>query len=120
MHIAQRALVAFVAFEHFAFFVLEAFFWTKPFGLKTFGQTKAHVEVSAPLAINRGVDNAFLGAGLVWSLTGPLGAFGIQVFFLCCVIIAAVVGAVTAKGTILFVQGMPAAIALALVVLGRS
>ena len=72
------------------------------------------------LAANQGLYNGFLAAGLGWSLVarGPeAGAFAI--FFLGCVIIAGIYGAVTVKRSILFVQATPAAIALACTILAR-
>jgi putative membrane protein len=110
-------LVGFVALEHFGFLVLEMFFWTKPYGLETFGLTPEFAAQSASLAANQGLYNGFLAAGLVWSLLRKVDAFAIKVFFLSCVIVAGVFGALTAKASILYVQGAPAALALVLVVL---
>jgi len=112
-------LVGLVAFEHLGFLVLEIFFWTKPYGLETFGLTQAFAEQSASLAANQGLYNGFLAAGLIWSLFKKVDAFPIKVFFLSCVIIAGVFGAVTAKASILYVQGAPAVLALVLVVLAN-
>jgi putative membrane protein len=93
------------------------FLWTKPIGLKTFGQTRAAAEASRVLAANQGLYNGFLAAGLIWGLLlGPQG-FGVKVFFLVCVIIAGVYGAATANRKILFVQALPAALGLGLLLL---
>ncbi len=109
--------VALVALEHFYILVLEMFFWTKPKAMKVFGVSKADAESSKTLAANLGLYNGFLGAGLVWGLAHPDQAIGqqVQMFFLLCVLVAAVYGGVTAKRSILIMQGLPALIALLLV-----
>lgn len=112
-----NALVAFVALLHLLFLVLEMFLWTKPFGRRTFGLTKELAEASAPLAMNQGLYNGFLAAGLIWALLA--GSFDTKVFFLVCVIVAGVFGAFTAKRTILFVQALPGVLALAAVIAAR-
>ncbi len=108
-------LVALVAALHVGFLVLEMFLWTTPFGLKTFNLTPEFAAASAALAANQGLYNGFLAAGLVWGLVAREAAFAIKVFFLTCVIVAGVFGAATAKTTILFIQALPAALALAAV-----
>lgn len=112
--------VAVVAFLHFAFFVLESFLWTKPFGRRTFGLTSELAEATKSLAANQGLYNAFLAAGLVWGLIARDCAFEIKIFFLSCVVIAGIVGAITAKRSILFVQALPGAVTLLLVSLSRG
>ena len=109
--LAQLAIL-FVALEHLGFLVLEMFLWTKPTGRRIFGLSKELAESSRALAANQGLYNGFLAAGLIWSLYEGIHA---QVFFLICVIIAGIFGAITAKRTILWVQALPAAIALLLV-----
>jgi putative membrane protein len=107
-------LVALVAALHVFFLILEMFLWTKPLGLKVFRQTPDKAEISKVLAANQGLYNGFLAAGLVWGLvhSNPAFAFQIKVFFLLCVIVAGVYGAMTVSRRILFVQALPAAIAL--------
>lgn len=109
--------VALVAVEHLYILVLEMFLWTTPRGLKTFGQTKELAEATKPLAANQGLYNGFLAAGLIWGLLHPDAGVGkqIELFFLICVLIAALFGGTTAKRSILWVQGLPALIALLLV-----
>jgi putative membrane protein len=109
--LAQLAIV-FVALEHLGFLILEMFLWTKPAGRRIFGLSKELADGSKALAANQGLYNGFLAAGLIWSLYEGLHA---QIFFLICVIIAGIFGAITAKRSILWVQAMPAAIALLLV-----
>ena len=111
-----NALVALVAALHVYFLVLEMFLWTKPLGLKTFRQSIEKATDSAVLAANQGLYNGFLAAGLAWGLVqgNPAFAFQIKIFFLLCVIVAGVYGAVTVSRRILLVQALPAAIALIL------
>ena len=111
------AAVAVVAFLHLAFFVLESFLWTKPAGRRIFGLSKELAASTASLAANQGLYNAFLAAGLIWGLIPGPCAFAVKIFFLTCVIIAGIVGAMTAKRSILFVQALPGALALALVLM---
>jgi putative membrane protein len=105
-------LVTVVALEHLGFMVLEMFFWTKPAGLKIFRQKREAAEASKVLAANQGLYNGFLAAGLIWSLI--LGADGraIALFFLGCVVVAGIFGAATVNRRIFFVQGLPALIAM--------
>jgi putative membrane protein len=112
-------LVALVAALHVYFLILEMFLWTKPLGLKTFHQSLEKATDSAVLAANQGLYNGFLAAGLVWGLVQgvPAFAFQIKIFFLICVIVAGIYGAATVNRRILFVQALPAAIALILLVL---
>jgi putative membrane protein len=117
MQIAANIAVGLVAVLHLYFLVLEMFFWAKPFGRRTFGLTPEFAAASKSLAANQGLYNGFLAAGLVWGLS--LGGAGdsIKIFFLGCVIVAGVFGAVTASRKILWVQALPGAIAAALVYL---
>ena len=116
MNAIANILVALVAALHVYFLVLEMFLWTRPLGLKTFRNSPEKAAESAVLAANQGLYNGFLAAGLVWGLVQPVAVFAVQIeiFFLLCVIIAGVYGAVTVSRRILFVQAAPAAIALIL------
>jgi len=109
--------VVLVALEHFYILILEMFLWTKPKALKVFGLSKEEAENTKAVAANLGLYNGFLAVGLLWGLIHPVNAIGIQIqiFFLSCVLVAAIYGCVTAKKSILFVQGLPALIALLLV-----
>jgi len=120
MGTAANVAVGLVALLHLYFLTLEMFFWKKPLGRKTFGLTREFAEASAGLAANQGLYNGFLAAGLIWGLS--LGAAGdsIKIFFLGCVIVAGVFGAATVNRKILWVQALPAIIALALVLLNRG
>jgi putative membrane protein len=106
--------VALVALLHAYFLVLEMFLWDKPTGRRVFGLTPEFAQASKALAANQGLYNGFLAAGLIWGLTlGPAGD-PIKVFFLACVIVAGVFGALTANRKILWVQALPGAVGLAL------
>ncbi len=119
MRLAADIAVALVALLHVWFLVLEMFLWDKPTGLRTFGHSAEHAAASKTLAANQGLYNGFLAAGLLWGLTLGGAGTSVQVFFLACVIVAGVYGAATASRKILFVQALPGAIALALVLAAR-
>ena len=120
MTLAANIVIAIVAILHIYFLILEMFLWTKPAGLRAFGQTLEKAKDSAVLAANQGLYNGFLAVGLIWGLLHPSTATGFQIktFFLICVIIAGVYGAATASRKILYVQALPAVIALVLLWLG--
>ena len=111
-------LVALVALTHVYFLVLEMVLWDRPFGRRIFGTTPEFAAASKALAANQGLYNGFLAAGLLWGLM--LGAAGrpVQLFFLGCVVVAGVFGALTVSRKILWVQALPAALAVAAVLWG--
>jgi putative membrane protein len=121
MKLFIQGLIVVVALEHLGFLVLEMFLWTKPLGLSVFRQAKEKAEASRALAANQGLYNGFLAAGLAWGLlSGGAEGFGIEVFFLSCVVTAAAFGAATVSRRILVVQGLPAGLALVLLWLTRT
>jgi len=113
MSMVSTILVIVVAALHGYFLILEMFLWDKPYGRKTFQLTPEFATASKALAANQGLYNGFLTAGLLWGLS--LGSAGIAIisFFLICVIVAGVFGAATVGRKILYVQALPAALALA-------
>jgi putative membrane protein len=116
---AGEVLVAVVALEHLYILFLEMVLWTTPRGRAIFGTTKEQAEQSAVLAQNQGLYNGFLAAGLAWGLiSDEPTAYHFKVFFLGCVIVAALFGGATVSRRILIVQGSPAIIGLILVLLG--
>src|SRR6185503_12146091 len=117
MRFAAIAITSLVALAHTYFLVLEMFLWTTPFGRKTFGLTVEKAEATAALAKNQGLYNGFLAAGLVWGLVqyGVVAGRPILTFFLTAVVVAGAFGAATVNKRILFVQALPAAVALGLV-----
>ena len=113
MLLLAQILVALVALLHVCILVLEMFLWTKPQGLRTFRNTPEKAETTRVLAANQGLYNGFLAAGLFWGLF--TAQWNVVVFFLSCVIVAALYGAYSVNKRIFFVQGVPAIAALAAV-----
>ena len=121
MDIAARSLLVVVALLHVYFLVLEMFLWATPFGLKTFGRTQAEQDATKVLAGNQGLYNGFLAAGLVWSaFDASTSALSLRLFFLLCVLVAGIYGGATAARKILYVQALPALVALVVVWLARA
>ncbi|PYC79478.1 DUF1304 domain-containing protein [Streptomyces tateyamensis] len=120
MTTTAHVLVALVAALHAYILVLEMFLWERPPGRKLSGFDAQLARATATLAANQGLYNGFLAAGLVWGLVAadPTG-LRVQVFFLCCVLVAGVYGGLTANRRILFAQALPGALALAAVLLTR-
>jgi putative membrane protein len=114
MSVIAAVLVGLIAIEHIYILYLEMFLWTTPHTRQSFGMTEQLAEDTRVLAANQGLYNGFLAAGLIWSLLAPPD-FGheIALFFLGCVLIAGLYGGLTATRRILFVQALPAVIALA-------
>ena len=105
-------LIGVVAALHLYFMYLEMVAWDQPLGRKTFGTTAEFAAASKALAANQGLYNGFLVAGLAWGLYLGDGGYAVKVFFLACVIAAGVFGAATVSRRILYVQALPAALAL--------
>jgi putative membrane protein len=109
----RNVLVVLVALEHVGFLVLEMFLFKSPAGRRIFRTTPEFAAQAAPLAANQGLYNGFLAAGLFWSLSAPEALAGpLRLFFLACVLVAAVFGAATVSRRILVIQGLPALLAL--------
>ncbi|MEE1670858.1 DUF1304 domain-containing protein [Streptomyces sp. WAC07094] len=116
MEILANVLVGLVAALHMYILVMEIFLWERKPGRGLHGFEPELARTTAPMAANQGLYNGFLAAGLVWGLiAGDPTGFRVQVFFLVCVVIAGVFGAVTANRRILFAQALPGALALAAV-----
>lgn len=111
--IIANVLVALVALIHGYILVLEMVLWTTPRGQRAFGLTPEFAQQTRVLGLNQGLYNGFLAAGLVWGLIAD--DLGAKVFFLVCVAIAGIVGAITANRRILVVQTVPAVLALIVV-----
>ena len=108
------AIVILVAMLHVYFLALEMFFWEKPLGLRAFGLTPEFAKASKTLAANQGLYNGFLAAGLIWGVSLGSNGTDIKIFFLLCVLVAGIFGAMTASRKILYIQALPAAVALIL------
>tara|TARA_R110002020_G_scaffold15561_10_gene55522 strand:- start:311 stop:673 length:363 start_codon:yes stop_codon:yes gene_type:complete len=114
MSIVAAILVALIALLHIYILILEMFLWTTPRALKAFGLTPEFAAQTRAMAANQGLYNGFLAAGLIWSLLYPLPGFAWQIamFFLACIAVAGIFGAVTASRKILFIQTVPAVAAM--------
>lgn len=112
MTLLSQILIAFVAFLHLYFLVLEMFLWTKPKGIKTFGlKSKEFAEETKVLAANQGLYNGFLTSGLIYSLI--VNDHHIAILFLAFVIVAGIYGSYSTKKIKLFyIQSVPAIVAL--------
>lgn len=113
MTLISTILTAIVALEHVYILILEMFMWTSPRAMRIFGTTRRFAEETKSLAANQGLYNGFLAAGLIWGLFYPELEIGrqLQLFFLICVLIAAIYGGLSAKRSILLTQGLPALVA---------
>lgn len=111
---AANVVVLLIALLHVYILVLEMFLWDTPRGLKAFGLTPEQAAQTKVLAANQGLYNGFLAAGLFWGLSLGEAGHAIKVFFLLCVLVAGLYGAATANRRILFIQAVPAAAGLVL------
>lgn len=109
MNLISNIFVVIVALLHFFFLYLEMFLWDKPRGMKTFRMTEEQAKSSKTLAMNQGLYNGFLAAGLIWSLFAD---DSVKIFFLSCVIIAGIFGAWTVSKRIFYIQSLPAILGL--------
>ncbi|RYY80214.1 MAG: DUF1304 domain-containing protein [Moraxellaceae bacterium] len=108
-----KILIGLIGLLHIYFLVLEMFLWDKPMGLKVFANTPEKAVLTKVLAQNQGLYNGFLAAGLFWALTlHDNFLFQVATFFLSCVVVAGVFGAITVSRKILYIQAMPAVLAL--------
>jgi len=109
MNLISTILIIIVALLHLGFLYLEMFLWDKPRGMKTFRMTEEQAKQSKTLAMNQGLYNGFLAAGLIWSLFTD---DSVKIFFLVCVIIAGIFGALTVSKRIFYIQALPAILGL--------
>ena len=119
MREAANVAIVLVALLHLYFMALEMFFWTKPLGRRAFGLSAEFAEASKRLAANQGLYNGFLAAGLLWGVWLGDAGFAIKLFFLACIVVAGAFGALTVSRKILWVQAVPAAVAIVLLWLAR-
>jgi putative membrane protein len=108
----SNILIALVAALHLYFMYLEMIAWDRPLGRKVFRTTPEFSAASKALAANQGLYNGFLVTGLVWGLWLGEAGFDVKTFFLACVIVAGLFGAATVSRRILYVQALPAVLAL--------
>lgn len=117
MEYLVQITIGFVALLHCLFMVLEMFLWRTGTGRSITKLSVEMAERTSALAANQGLYNGFLASGLVWSLVATDSTFELRLFFLVCVIVAGLFGAITVSRTIFLVQAMPAVVALGLVLL---
>lgn len=117
MKILALIAVAVIALEHLYILWLEMFAWTTVAPKVFRSVPKDMFEPTKALAANQGLYNGFLSAGLIWSMliSDPVWAKNVACFFLGCVVVAGVFGAVTADKGIFTKQALPAIIALLIV-----
>jgi len=109
-----HSLIILIALLHLYFLILEMFLWEKPIGLRTFGMKPEFAHTTKTLAANQGLYNGFLSAGLIWGVCLGNNGTPIKLFFLACVALAGIYGGITVNRRILFIQGMPAIVAILL------
>ncbi len=119
MEIAIKIIIGLVALIHLYILWFEMFAWTTR-GRKVFRHFPAELfEPTKSMAANQGLYNGFLAAGLIWSLLieDPVWKVNVALFFLGCVAVAGIFGAITASKKIFFVQALPALVGIALILL---
>lgn len=117
MQVVAICLIIFVALFHIQVFIMEAVLWQTPRARKAFGTTEETAAITQPLAINQGVYNLFLAAGLLLSLLlDDPARFQTQVFLLACVMIAALTAGLVVNKRLMLIQGLSALITLAAII----
>lgn len=116
MSIISIILVLIVALEHIYIMLLEMFGASSKAAQRSFRLDPAFLADKRvkTLFANQGLYNGFLAAGLLFSLFVFPTEFRITaaLFFVSCVVIAALYGAITSSKRILLMQGTPAILAL--------
>ncbi|WP_275097842.1 DUF1304 domain-containing protein [Sedimenticola hydrogenitrophicus] len=120
MTIFTDVVVLLVALLHGYFLILEMFLWDKPVGLKVFGQSKEQAAATKVLASNQGLYNGFIAVGLLLGVIQGSAGYDFKVYFLACVVVAGIYGAITASRKILFVQAIPGVFGLLFVILSSQ
>lgn len=119
MTMVSEVVVVLVALLHAWFLILEMFLWDKPVGLRAFGHSKEQASATKVLAANQGLYNGFIAAGLLWGVIQGVAGYDFKVFFLLCVMVAGVFGALTASRKILYLQALPGVLGLVLVLVSK-
>ncbi|BFM13664.1 DUF1304 domain-containing protein [Simiduia litorea] len=114
MNLVTDGVIVLVALLHAYFLMLEMFLWDKPIGLKAFAQTREKAAATKVLAANQGLYNGFLAAGLIFGVVQGADGIAFKIFFLSCVVIAGIYGALTFSRKIFFIQALPAIVGLCL------
>ena len=120
METLSLILTGIVALEHLYILWMEMFAW-ETVGKKTFrgALPEELFKATKGLAANQGLYNGFLAAGLIWSffIENEKWQTNIALFFLSCVAIAGIYGAISATKKIFFVQALPAILGIIAVLL---
>jgi putative membrane protein len=114
MNLISQIIIGFIALLHIYILWLEMFAWTTR-GRKVFKTIPAEqFEKTKVMAANQGLYNGFLAGGLIWSLLicDVSWSKNVALFFLSCVLVAGIYGAMTASKRIFFVQAVPAILGL--------
>jgi putative membrane protein len=119
MKLLADLAVSLVVLSQLGIMLLEIFFWESSLSLRAFKLSSELAKQTTYMAANQGLYNGFLAGGLIWGLLANYEGFLIKVFFLSCLVIAGIFGAVTVNRSILFFQGGPAILALLLVIMAR-
>lgn len=120
--ILSKVLIVIVALEHLYILWFEMFAWTTR-GPKIFRQfPKEMFPKTKSMAANQGLYNGFLSAGLIWSLliTDVQWSYNVGLFFLGCVVVAGIFGAMTASKKIFYIQAIPALLGIVFLVLSKT
>ena len=96
------------------------FLWTKRPGLRAFGLSPEFAQSTKVLAANQGLYNGFLAAGLAYGALRGGEGLEFKVFFLACVVVAGIYGGATVGKKIVFIQAVPALVALGLVLIAHQ
>lgn len=114
MTILSKIIISVIALIHLYILWLEMFGWTTRAKKVFRGFPPELFEKTKPMAANQGLYNGFLAAGLIWSLfiCNTQWSINVAFFFLSCVLVAGLYGALTVQKTILYVQAVPALIGL--------
>jgi putative membrane protein len=115
----SEVVVVLVALLHAWFLILEMFLWDKPVGLRAFGHSKEQAGATKVLAANQGLYNGFIATGLLCGVIQGAAGYDFKVFFLLCIIVAGVFGALTASRKILYLQALPGLLGLVLVLVSK-
>lgn len=109
-------VLSIISLLHYYICLVEVFFWNKSLGIKSFKLEQKFADSTKMMAINQGVYNGFLAAGILYSIV----SFNknMAMFFAACVLIAGIVGGITSNKKIILIQSVPAVIAIVLLVIG--
>ncbi len=121
MNTITKIFIILITLEHLYFMYFEMFAW-ETIGKKTFKSLPEHIfKPTKGLAANQGLYNGFLAAGLIWSqfISDSDWSENIATFFLSCITVAGVYGAISANRKIFYVQALPAIVALSIILIQK-